>query len=373
MKRNKCLIIMLSFSLISTGCWDQHLMKNVTLIQALTYDLTNKQLLCVGAAAPVIGNLHSKNSSSKSDILVTTARTPGEAKIILNHMASGVLDTAKNKLLLLGEAFAAQDIYPFLDLHYRNPRNSLNARVAVVKDKALPLIQLKNDREEHISRYLLDLIQSAEESLIIPEENIQSIASVLLDPGEDITLPFIVVEENKHKAFVKGIALFNDRKYTGYHLNHNQSTLYLLLKKGSPQQNSFIITLDNVTKNYPERFVSFTVKHIKRKIKLHKSTHNQIYVSIDMNLKLQITEYPKGDVENDSSILKEKLSAALTTLTEEVLSHLKESNCDALGIGRKLMAFQPEVWSQLNKEDYFKKVHFKTSITIDGIKSGIVK
>ncbi|MFF2589725.1 hypothetical protein ACFVSS_17880 [Peribacillus butanolivorans] len=43
-------------------------------------------------------------------------------------------------------------------------------------------------------------MKSAEESSSIPVENIQSLASEMLDPGEDIVLSYLKVKENEKAA-----------------------------------------------------------------------------------------------------------------------------------------------------------------------------
>ncbi|MDK8179824.1 Ger(x)C family spore germination protein [Paenibacillus sp. UMB4589-SE434] len=366
MKSNK-IWLLICCGMICTGCWDQHLMKNATLVQTVTYDLTPKKLLRVGAATPVLNN----TDSLQNVTLVAEAITPGEARILLNRKASGLLDSSKNKLLLLGEAYAVHDILPFLDIHYRNPRNALDARVAVVKGEALPLIQLKSKSEINVSRYLLNLIQSAEESLLIPKEDIQAIASEIMDPGEDITLPYIEMESNNQIANVKGIALFNESKYTGHYLNYEQSPLLLLLKGEKPRQNSFSLNFESSKEEFPRRqVVSFLINKSKRKLKLTVD-EQQISVAVHMKLVLRVIEYPNGDVEADKEKLMRELTAYFTKLTGDVIHQLQSANCDAFGIGRMIIAYHPDIWRRLDKDQYFKQIKFSPNIQIDEIKSGI--
>ncbi len=343
-------------------------MKNATLVQTVTYDLTSKKRLRVGAATPVLNSADSLQNMT----LVAEANTPGEARILLNRKASGLLDSSKNKLLLLGEAYAVHDILPFLDIHYRNPRNALDARLAVVKGEALPLIQLRSKSESNVSRYLLNLIQSAEESLLIPKEDIQAIASVIMDPGEDVTLPYIELESSSQLASVKGIALFDKRKYTGFYLNDTQSPLLLLLKGGKPRQNSFSFNFGSPKEEFPQRqIVSFLITKSNRKLKLTVDEHKQIHVALHLKLVLRVIEYPNGDVEADKDKLLREYKAYFTKLTGEVIHQLQRANCDAFGIGRMLMAYHPDVWRGLDKEQYFRQVKFSPNIVIDKIKSGI--
>lgn len=49
-----------------------------------------------------------------------------------------------------------------------------------------------------------------------------------------------------------------------------------------------------------------------------------------------------------------------------------KDNCDAFGIGRRLIAFHPETWKMQDQKDYFQKIKFNMAVKVEVIKHGIV-
>jgi hypothetical protein len=91
-----------------------------------------------------------------------------------------------------------------------------------------------------------------------------------------------------------------------------------------------------------------------------------------LHLKINVEEYPKGDVPKDIERLNKVLSKEFTEEAKKVITKLQDANCDAFGIGRRLIAFHPKTWETLDKKNYFKNVKFKTNVKVEIIKQGIV-
>lgn len=362
--------------LLITGCWDQNLMKDATLIQTITFDQTDEGEFSLGFSIP---NIYRNSMDSgqeteaiNSENLSTVANTPREGRMKLNTEIPGNLDSSKNKLVLFGEQFAKGDIYPSLDVIWRDPRSSLSAKLAVVKGKAFDTLSIQPRVESNISQNILYLIRSTETNTIIPDESIQTLASEILDPGEDIVLPLLKIGRNGTTIDVAGVALFDDRKLSGT-LSQEESTLFLLLNNKQSKYARFTKYVNGNKELNMNNFISLNVDHIKRKLNVSVNDRGEVLVNLNLHLKVIVEEYPIGNVPNKVDQLNNKLSNTFTNNAEEVIKKLQEANCDAFGIGRRLIAFHHDTWKEKNKTNYFKDVKFKSKVDVEIIQHGIVK
>ncbi|MFC8562571.1 Ger(x)C family spore germination protein [Peribacillus frigoritolerans] len=362
--------------LLTTGCWDQNLMKDATLIQTITFDQTDEGEFSLGFAIPNIyrnpTDSGQETEAINSENLSTVANTPREGRMKLNTEIPGNLDSSKNKLVLFGEQFAKGDIYPSLDVIWRDPRSSLSAKLAVVKGKAFDTLSIQPRVESNISQNILYLIRSTETNTIIPEESIQTLASELLDPGEDIVLPLLKIGRNGTTIDVAGVALFDERKLSGT-LSQEESTLFLLLNNKKSKYARFTKYVNGNKELNMNNFISLNVDHIKRKINVSVNDRGEVFVNLNLHLKVKVEEYPIGNVPNKVDQLNNKLSNTFTNNAEEVIKKLQEANCDAFGIGRRLIAFHHDTWKEQDKTNYFKDVKFKSKVDVEIIQHGIVK
>ncbi|MCK2021113.1 Ger(x)C family spore germination protein [Peribacillus frigoritolerans] len=362
--------------LLITGCWDQNLMKDATLIQTITFDQTDEGEFSLGFAIPNIyrnpTDSGQETEAINSENLSTVANTPREGRMKLNTEIPGNLDSSKNKLVLFGEQFAKGDIYPSLDVIWRDPRSSLSAKLAVVKGKAFDTLSIQPRVESNISQNILYLIRSTETNTIIPEESIQTVASELLDPGEDIVLPLLKMGRNGTTIDVAGVALFDERKLSGT-LSQEESTLFLLLNNKKSKYARFTKYVNGNKELNMNNFISLNVDHIKRKLNVSVNDRGEVFVNLNLHLKVIVEEYPIGNVPNKVDQLNNKLSNTFTNNAEEVIKKLQEANCDAFGIGRRLIAFHHDTWKEKNKTNYFKDVKFKSKVDVEITQHGIVK
>jgi Ger(x)C family germination protein len=368
MKRK--LTILFIICTLLAGCWDQHPMKNAVLVQILSYDSLENEEFLLGVSIPIIEETSGgAQAMVKSETFSAKGLTPRDSRRKIAREISGILDTSKNKLILFGEETATTDIYPSLDVIWRDPRNSLGATIGIVEGEAIDLLKIKPKHETNVSEYIQDALTSAEENTIIPNETIQTLASEMLDPGEDIVLPYLTIN-NRKSAVVVGLALMNERKYSG-NLSPQDSTLLLLLKNKKGKYARFTKKVNDKEQHPLNNYISFNVQHIKRKLKVHVKEGG---VSVDLNLtiKVNIEEYPSGDVPKQIDHLNKILSEELTKDAEGVITKLQEVNCDAFGLGRRLMAFHPRTWEMQDKKDYFKNIKFNANVKVDIISHGIV-
>jgi len=372
----KLCILFLCCLLFLTSCWDQRLLSQSKLVYSVGADLEKDGKLLVTAVIQTIAQA-SKGTSEPvlTNVIVSTlANTFSDSRTKIMKKISGEYATSKARVLLFHEDLAKEDLYPVLDIIYRDPRSSLGAKVVISKDKAADILNLRVVEESLISEEILEIVTTAETSTLVPEENVQSICPTLFDPGEDITLPYLG-KSNDKMIDVYGIALFNGRKYTGYNLYDEEPTVLLMMKNEMKKYAKFTLDVNPKEKDERNRFISVQVKSNKVKKKLKINKNNDITAEFDLNIKVAALEYPKDNLADQKEMkrLNKEISKQLTKKAEKLIKTLQLANCDAFGIGRELIAFHPKVWKSLDWEKAYPKITIKPNIKVEIISSGIIE
>lgn len=316
----------------------------------------------------------SEQQSPTNDIILSVGNTPREARDNADDEISKYLRAYKNRIVLIGEELAKQDIYTILDIFYRDPKSALNARIGVAKGKAADLFSLKKVGNVLIAEEMDELIKSKEATTTVPKVTLETIYPIMMDPGEDFALPYL--EKKGKRVDVSRIAMFHNHQFTGT-LSPDESTMYLFLKNKKGKAARFTRKISG-SKGHQigQDFLSFNVDKSKRKMKVLIQSGNQITVNLNLKWKVSIVEYPKDRLYDKKLVaqLNQYLTKEMNNLVKETLEKMQKARCDGLGIGRQLMAFHPEVWKNQKKDwgSNYQKVHFAPTIQVEITSKGII-
>lgn len=375
MKFKFCILVCFCL-LFLTSCWDQRLLSQSKLVYSVGADLEKDGKLLVTAVIQTIAQA-SKGTGEPvlTNVIVSSlANTLSDSRSKIMKKISGEYTTSKARVLLFHENLAKEDLYPVLDIVYRDPTSSLGAKVVISKDKAADILNLSVVEESLISEELLEVVKTAETSTLVSEENVQSICPTLFDPGEDITLPYVGKTDDK-MIDVYGVALFNGRKYTGYNLLDDEPTVMLMMKNQMKKYAKFTLEVNPKEKDQRNRFISVQVIRNKVKNELKITKNNDITAKFNLNIKVEALEYPKDNLADKKEInrLNKEISKQLTKKAENLVKTLQLANCDAFGIGRDLIAFHPKVWKSLDWQKAYPKITIKPNIKVEIIGTGIIE
>ncbi|MBP1931857.1 Ger(x)C family spore germination protein [Ammoniphilus resinae] len=367
-----CLLL----SLILTGCWDQQLLKDSRLVYGSSFDVTKEGEIETTSAIRVI-QLGSKGGGQPvavNEIISGTGNTLRESRLEIDRILSGEYSPNKTRVFVLGEELAKKDIYPIFDILYRDPRSSLGSKVVVVKGKGSEIIKMNQIGQTLISEDIVELVKDAEKYTLVPNETVQSICTLMFDPGKDFYLPYI--EKTGEKSIkVMGVALFNEQQYTGKTLSVKDSPMLLLLHDRKAKLTRLTLMVNPEEENRIKKYITIDIAGNKRDLKVSVDNKNKIHVNIDLHLKVNILEYAKNELSQPKEIekLTKKLAEILTSKSTYVIDQLQDANCDALGIGRELMAYYPESIKGENWEKMYPMIDFQTNVYVDIIGTGIIK
>ncbi|WP_028777994.1 Ger(x)C family spore germination protein [Shimazuella kribbensis] len=366
----KWYVVLIGFCvlLFLSGCWDQELLKNARLLSIAGFDKASENKLFstyVFHDQPM-----SESQEPKDEIKSAIGRTPRETRDKVDRKLSNYFRAYKNRVVMIGEELAKKDIYPILDIFYRDPHSSLNAKIVVAQGKASDLLAMKKVGNTLISDEIPKLIDGSEEKTLVTAENIQSICPVLFDPGEDILLPYLTKKETDIEC--AQLAMFHNRIFTGV-LNPNESTMFLLLK-GSPGKIARMTREEIDSDNSSP--ITFDVEKAKHDMQVRVQPKGKIVVTLHADWKIGITEYAQNHLNEQKIVdrLNRKISEDMTRLARQTIKKMQEAQCDGFGIGRRIIAFHPQVWKKMkgNWAYHYKKVQFKADVKVKIIHSGVI-
>ncbi|MDQ0875733.1 Ger(x)C family germination protein [Paenibacillus sp. V4I3] len=358
------LLVIISMSLL-TGCWDQTLFKNVRLILGIGFDKAEGENVLVTFVLPDV----SDKKRNAPEIISVTGETAREARGNLGKKLTLVPDGAKNRFLMIGEQLAKVDIYSVLDVFYRDPKSALNAKIGVVEGRAESLLQTGYMKKPNFILNLDKQIVSAEAFTIIPEENIQSICTVLFDPGQDVILPYLAMGEGT--PLIKGIALFNSKSLTGT-LDTKESKLCLLMANRMGKKASLTLPIPNKPKKIGSK-MTFRVFHTKRKLDVD-IINGKVVVTIDLQLKVEAEEFSPDHLDETGMVSKmnEFFSKELTQEAQKVIQKLQMANCDVFGVGRRIIAFHPDYWKTMDWNSTYPLITIQPNVKVEISRPGII-
>lgn len=370
MKTLKVFLLSIICLPLLTSCWDRNLLKDVKLVMSAGFDLTPDGKILSTITIPDIQSGVGGTQVTGSLVKSAKSDTPRDTRNILNAKISEQFNASKLMVLLLGEEYARQDIYPGLDVFYREPKSSRIANIVVVKGRANDLLNLNNQEKKSMSEYLSDLLQSAKASTVIPKQS-RPLISDIFDPGADFVLPLIESKENEVQ--VKGLAMFNEKKYTGYDLTLQESTLYLLMSNQKSKEASLKLKIHEGKEPKMKNFILFDVIKSKPNVIVKVKKPDDISVELSLDLKVEVKEYSDERLDSKKKIndLNRQLSELLTKKANTILNKMQEAKSDSLAIGRYIIAYHHDVWEKINWEEEYPNIVMNASVNAEITKHGV--
>ncbi|MDN4523734.1 Ger(x)C family spore germination protein [Fictibacillus fluitans] len=369
-----CIVLVL---LLLAGCWDQRLLKNARLIYSVAIDLKDDGKLFSSVTIRSVQESGGGQGGSVpvNDYLSATGNTPRQMRQNMDSKLSGEFEASKNRMILLGEKLSYQDIYPILDIFYRDPKSSLGASVAIVDGKADEITRMKQKDEVLIGEYVFTLLKSGERDTYIPKQNVQTICPILFDPGRDLALPYIYKSHSEIPTVgIKGLALMENHQYSGVYLNKTESSLMLLMSNQKGKIARFTKKVKPSEKNRISQYITIDVLDEKAKLQIQKTASGKIRVHVPLQLKVEAIEYPIDHLIDKKTVLalNKKLSGILTKDANRTLNKMQKANSDTLGIGRELMAYHPDLWNKTDWEKDYPEIDLSAKVTVNIVDHGII-
>jgi spore germination protein KC len=365
-------VVLLSCTLVLSGCWDTREFKEVKLGITAAYDLTEDNVYTNTILIPNVQNSSIGPGQESVQFLTATGGTPQEARANIDRRLSSSYSPSQLDVLLMGENLAKKDIYPYVDAYYRDPRLHLDAVLAVVKGNAEQALKVVPDSEMRPSEYIEGILESKVETTRSLEVNLQSIGAEIFENGQDFVVPAMQVGDGGKTVSYEGLALFHESSYTGKDIPFDHTTLFLLMKNVKGKVASMTTKLYDGKEPQPNNYVSVHIEDYTSKIKSKPSKEHKVRTDINLELTVMIEEYPSDDLSlSNLPRLTKDMEKAYTKEAEDIIKTIQDANCDVFGIGRSIYGHYPDYWKKLDWDKIYKDIeivpHIKVNVRTRGI------
>ena len=139
------------------GCEDRLDLEKQSISLIYGFDAKPKGKLIVYHVNPIFN----EDVEKKYEIHEAKVHTPREAKDTFNSSSSGLVSTEKLQLILFSTNFLKQEgAMPYLDVWYRDPKNTGNMRMVAVDGPISSVIYNNFKDKPALPEYLTDLINT---------------------------------------------------------------------------------------------------------------------------------------------------------------------------------------------------------------------
>ncbi|MEI5907469.1 Ger(x)C family spore germination protein [Bacillus spongiae] len=346
----KLLLLLLSSTLLLSGCYNNYGIDDLAMINALGFDLSEEEenYLNITAVYP-----HAMEDELVYEILQATGNSTKDVAIEIMGQTSLEIVNGQLEIMLFGEELAEQGIFPILETSLRDPSFGSRVVLAVAEESAKGILETKLEGQPNIGLYLEDMMEKFDKTFIFPSVNVFQFTRSYYDDGID---PFLPIIENidKHLSF-KGFALFNEDKLVTmlpkeravflFFLSENfrKGLLDIDLKKGDPSQHIHLAYVQN-----------------NHKVKVKRKEDNSFSIDISIDFTGSLEEYTgdlKIEIPADQKKLEETIEEFVNEETKNLVAFLQENNVDNIGLGQYVRShLSYEEWTKLNWDEVYPEI-----------------
>lgn len=354
MKVRLILICLLITCLTSTGCADKLELDETTISLIAGVDKGENDTFMIYQTNPVF----SKEAQKKTDVLQTEASTIREARKELDGQSSGNVLTRKLQVFLVSkEVLEKTDIFPYLNVFYRDAKNAINARVVMVNGKVKDIVEFDPPDKPRISIYISELIDTTKRNESTVRTTFQRFSWQNYEKG--ITPMLSEIKLQGEEIEVTGTALLTKNGLYATSLDKHESALLLLLRRKFQYPVPLTFQLNETIQPIKEGKISMDIHKVKYKLET-SYRDGRFEFMIDLGMDVIITENLSGIVdENDMS---KQLEQAFKRDMDAIVKKIQHHELSPFGLGVNARADEYEKWKEV--EDDWPKAVSKANITV---------
>ncbi|MFB1081907.1 Ger(x)C family spore germination protein [Jeotgalibacillus sp. JSM ZJ347] len=364
MKKTSGALITLSCLILLSGCWDQNLLKDVQLIYTAGYDQTDNGEVMATTLAPPIDDTDQVNE------ITVTGHTMRDSMLQMDHLIDELADFSKLQTIIIGNDLAAEEIYSFFDEMYRNPQYNLHARLAVTDRPANELLSLQLETQKDKSEYFKGLLESSELTSLSPYVSLQDACTSIFNPEKDLYLPYISYDEKEKRARLEGIALFHKNRFTGVHLNTEESVIFNIINNDTGETVRVTRRVHDDRELEVENWLTAEIKQSKTRMKVSRDLKTW---EAEVEMEIVITEYGQNKITKEKEEeLEKRLKEILTDDIEQVMAKLQSSQSDTFGLANRISAYNDENWDPDTWDETYKALEVQAKVEMKVRGTGII-
>lgn len=364
-KHRLFVVLLISLSLVLTGCWDSLDIDDRSIMLGIGIDYLNEKINFSGEVAKLTA-VQKGGGSSPTFSSVYNFSSEGEsfeeAKSEYNRITPLADFSGAIRVIVFSKAFAEKDMEPYINRITNISRFRKSMMVVISEMSPSELFQKKIESDASMSYGIEDLISSLSKNGEAVYKTVQEIRSDISFKTIGYIIPYVTYENSSVKLL--GYSIIKDSKSIGtVDYNDSNGLLYLLAKKVSMD---YAIESPKDDKNT----IAINTSLKKRRINT-KYIDGKININVDLDIKSKILyEY---DIE---SLDKKDIKKIEDTMTKNIKKDIndiiklsqEDYSTDFLGFGRYFKGQNPREYKNISWESEYPNakvnVNIKNTVTI---------
>lgn len=351
--------------LLLTGCWDQLQLRHLHLVDIAGVDLDEESgnivlqyvVIRLKSAGQGGGESNSEITELNGPSLVEAV---GQSEYIDRSRFLGV----NTRIYVISMSFASHDPVPKLNFLLQAPYAAINPPVVVFDGSISELFKTNLKNKKEFTNQLFEFVSSFEKNGVMSNVSLMRFIQSKEVPLEDIALPLL--KQSDSDIVLNGALLFRQGMNTGEKLDKEQVRMVMLLL-GKDQGRQRLTGHLSENEDGRDSYYGVYVKKVNSKITVHPETYGLPKVNIGVRLEIKSIEAGESvqtlNVEKVNKMEKE-LSKHLEEQAMETIKTLQKANCDLLGIGVQLKAYNPNLWKSLNWDKDYPRLSIKPNFDV---------
>lgn len=332
-----CVLIFLS------GCSDKLELDETTISLVMGIDKGEKEKFTIYQSNPVF----SEEAKESVDVIQVEASTIREARKKLDAQSSGNVLTRKLQVLLISkEVLKETNIFPYLDVFYRDPKNAINARIVVVDGDVKEIVESKFEDKPRIAVYLSELIDTTKRNESTVRTTFQRFHWQTSEKG--ITPMVAEIKKVGEEIEVMGTALLNKEGLYTMSLDKPESALLLLLRKKIQFPVPLTLKLDDQSQKNKQQAISLDVHNVKYQVDTSYEKDKFVFnISLGMNVSIteNLTHLPL-----DSRETAKQIENAFKRDIDNMIKKVQKKRLAPFGLGVYARAYEYDQWKKVENE-----------------------
>ncbi|MGC5327865.1 Ger(x)C family spore germination protein [Brevibacillus sp. SYSU BS000544] len=387
MRKFLLVLLIVSLTLVATGCWDQVEIDERGFVIGVAIDLPKSKELKEKAKREAPDKPHGKHRFVVTQQFVipgaltqNTANKTDQAFLNITSEGGTMFEVTRElatrtsrspffqhlKVLVISEDVARKK-YAFgdtLDFFIRDQEMRRSTKVLISKGNARSTIEINPKNEKLPVMYIDSIVRNSKKSArMLKETRVGDVHEYLLS-GESFVIPRIIADTKEVK--VAGGAVFNGSDHRMVGFLGEEETEGLNFIRGN-------ITGGLLKVGVYDNLVIFEIQESKQKIKANVKDINQMEIVISIDAEGNLVEsFERIDFlrEDVSSKLEKKIAEEIERLANDAIrKSQKEFKIDFLGLGKYVYQHHYKLWKTIKNDwdqgrNYFTKCKIRVEAKV---------
>ncbi|WP_231571194.1 Ger(x)C family spore germination protein [Gordoniibacillus kamchatkensis] len=316
--------------------------------------------LLVSASSPVF----SREAEIKEESFQVQTLTLRQSRDEFDKLFTAFPSAGKVQFILIGKRVLEHpDWFPLLDVFFRDPRNSVKARVAMVDGSAYDVVRFLPSNKPRLPLYLTKLFDTAYRRNLTVKTSLRELQRQIFERGMTPSISKLRKDDN---LIVTGTALLDKKGKYALSIGSEETKLLRVLQDETQGEFSFTMT-------YPDKAqgglfhlgsFSFSAPAISVKTKAGYAD-NKFKFDVKIHMRAVLTErhFYDIDIRREGAKLERVIEQQMKARFEKLIGKVQAAKIDPFGYGLYARAYAYKPWKTV--QDRWGEAFSEASVNVN--------